>query len=204
MTSTTAPKATKMAATEIAPNLYLGTREDAEALGKRVPDDWACISVTEYRSRYKRKEELPHEPDGALDMPFMTDVPDGWHADRHKLDLIAETIWWRLLYGKKVLVHCIHAQERSPIAVAWYLAWSGEAPSLAVAYERVGKLHPRTERRDKWLRDAKPKRPHPELAGLVAAARSLAVAAPQLREVALAALEKAAIAWAAADLRPRG
>ena len=181
-------------ATEIIPGLFLGTREAAEALGPRVPDDWACISVTEYRSRYKRKEELPNEPDGSLDMPFMTDAPGGWHADRHKLDLIAEMIWWRILHGKKVLVHCIHAQERAPIAVAWYLAWSGEAPSLAYAYELVAKRHPRTERRDKWLRDAVPARRSSELHALLTAARAVAGAAH--RSEALRALETAADAWA--------
>jgi hypothetical protein len=159
-------------ATELTPGFFIGTREDAEALGARVPDDWACISVTEYRSRYKRKEELPNEPDGSLDLPFMTDRPDGWHADRHKLDLIAETIWTRLLLGKRVLVHCIHAQERAPLVGAWYLAWSGEVPSLAGAYDVVMRRHPRTERRDKWLRDAVPRR-RPELAGLLSAARNI-------------------------------
>ena len=187
--------------TEIIPGLFLGTREAAEALGPRVPDDWACISVTEYRSRYKRKEELPNEPDGSLDMPFMTDVPDGWHADRHKLDLIAETIWWRLLHGKKVLVHCIHAQERSPIAVAWYLAWSGEAPSLAHAYAVVAKRHPRTERRDKWLREAVPTRQNSELAALLRAAR--AIAGTPHRSEALRVLETAADAWAMSSSRSK-
>jgi len=145
-------RATTMAATAILPNLFIGTREDAEALGARLPDDWACISVTEYRSRYKRTEELPLEPIGSLDMPFMIDWPDGWHADPHKLDLIAETIWMKLQLGKKVLVHCIHAQERAPLTAAWYLAWSGAAPSILHAYEMITKLHARTERRDKWLR----------------------------------------------------
>ena len=190
-----------MLATEVIPGLFLGTREAAEALGPRVPSDWACISVTEYRSRYKRKEELPNEPEGSLDMPFMTDVPDGWHADRHKLDLIAETIWWRLLHGKKVLVHCIHAQERSPIAVAWYLAWSGEAPSLSYAYEVVAKRHPRTERRDKWLRDAVPARRNRELDALLIAARAI-VGAPH-RSEALRALETAADDWATASSRSK-
>lgn len=190
----------QMRATEVIPRLFLGTREDAEALGPRVPDDWACISVTEYRSRYKRTEELPREPDGSLDLPFMTDVPGGWHADRHKLDLIAETIWFRLQRGKKVLVHCIHAQERSPIAVAWYLAWSGEAPSLAHAYDAVAGIHPRTERRDKWLRDARPSRLNPELRALLAAAQAVAVAAH--RSEAIRALEAAADAWAAASRKP--
>lgn len=192
-------RATTMAATAILPNLFLGTREDAEALGELLPDDWACISVTEYRSRYKRTEELPLEPVGSLDMPFMVDWPDGWHADPHKLDLIAETIWWKLQLGKKVLVHCIHAQERAPLATTWYLAWSGAAPSIARAYEMVAKLHARTERRDKWLRGA-PSKCRPELVALLDAARSLASADPQLRTVALSALETAAIAWAAPRL----
>ena len=185
----------KLAATEVISRLFLGTRQDAEALGKRVPDNWACISVTEYRSRYKRTEELPNEPDGSLDLPFMSDIPDGWHADRHKLDLIAETIWWRLQSGKKVLVHCIQGQERSPLAVAWYLAWCGEASSLSRAYEVVAKLHPRTERRDKWLRGATPTK-RPELLALLGAARVLAVTDPQLRTEALGTLESAAITWA--------
>jgi hypothetical protein len=182
-------------ATEIIPKLFVGTREDAEELGVRVPDDWACVSVTEYRSRYGRKEELPREPEGSLDMPFMVDGPGGWRADGHKLDLIAETIWWRLLHGKKVLVHCVHAQERSPLAVAWYLAWSGAAPSITRAYEIVAKRHPRTERRDKWLLGASPRTRPPELPTLLAAARALAAVDPQLREVALGVLEAAALAW---------
>lgn len=186
-------------ATEITPGLFLGTREDAEALGPRVPDDWACFSVTEYRSRYKRKEELPNEPDGSLDMPFMTDIPGGWHADPHKLDLIAEMIWWRLLHGKKVLVHCIHGQERSPLMIAWYLTWCGTAASISHAYEIVTKLHPRTERRDKWLCGASPKKRAPELVLLIEAARALTVAEPELRSDARDALEAAAIAWTTAS-----
>lgn len=185
----------QMTATEILPKLFLGGREEAEALGPRVPDDWACVSVTEYRSRYKRKEELPREPDGSLDMPFMIDWPDGWHADPHKLDLIAETIWWRLQLGKKVLVHCIHGQERAPLVITWYLAWNGNASSLSRAYETVAQLHPRTERRTKWLRGATPKKRRPELLTLLEAARALAAAPQQLRAPAIEALSSAAAAW---------
>lgn len=189
-----------LAATEILPKLFLGGRTDAEALGARVPEDWACISVTEYRSRYKRREELPHEPEGSLDMPFMADGPDGWHADPHKLNLIAETIWWRLQIGKKVLVHCIHAQERAPLTIAWYLAWSGASPSILRAYETVAKRHPRTERRDKWLRGAGPRRLRPELPALLEAARILGAADPKLRAEAISSLETAALAWASASI----
>jgi hypothetical protein len=190
-----------MTATEILPKLFLGGREDAEALGPRVPDDWACVSVTEYRSRYKRKEELPHEPEGSLDLPFMIDGPGGWHADPHKLDLIAETIWWRLYSGKKVLVHCIHAQERAPLTLAWYLAWSGASPSILRAYETIVKLHPRTERRDKWLRGVAPRKRAPELPALLDAARAVATADLQQSAGAVDALETAAIAWARTSTR---
>jgi hypothetical protein len=148
----------QMAASEILPRLFLGTREDAEALGERVPDDWVCISVTEYRAWYGRKEELPREPIGSLDLPFMVKSNGEWQADPHKLDLIAEIIRMRLHEGKRVLVHCVHGQERSPLTVVWYLAWSGEARSLEAAYDRVVRLHPRTERRDPWLRGAAPSR----------------------------------------------
>jgi hypothetical protein len=186
-----------MGPTEILPNFFIGAREDAEALGTRVPDDWTCISVTEYRSRYGRKEELPHEPVGSLDMPFMADRPGGWHADPHKLDLIAETIWWRLQIGKKVLVHCIHAQERAPLTAVWYLAWSGEASSIDHAYEIVAKLHPKTQRRDnKWLRGVAPKRRRPELGALLEVAREVASADPRRRDGEIDALVTAAIAWA--------
>jgi len=190
-------KLLQMRATEVIPRLFLGGRRDAEALGPRVPDDWACVSVTEYRSRYKRREELPYEPKGSLDMPFMMDGPDGWHADPHKLDLIAETIWWRLQIGKKVLVHCIHAQERTPLVIAWYLAWSGESPSMARAYDTVARLHPRTKRRDKWLRGATPQKCCPMLADLLEAASARATAVPQLRGAATTRLEDAARAWVA-------
>lgn len=194
----TLPTPPAMTATEVLPNLYLGTREDAEALGPRVPDDWACISVTEYRSRYKRTEELPREPDGSLDMPFMADWPGGWHADPHKLDLIAETVWWKIQLGKRVLVHCIRAQERAPLAVAWYLAWSGAAPSMRHAYETIATIHPLTERRDKWVRGAEPRSRRTELDALLAAARELSSVDPRQHAAARDALETAAIAWARA------
>lgn len=159
---------------EILPGLFVGTREDAAALGPSVPDDWTCLSVTEYRARYGRKEELPNEPEGSLDMPFMmVDKAGKWHADNHKLDLIAETIWWKLSLGKKVLVHCVHAQERSPLAIVWYLVWNGSAPSIERAYDAVTRLHARTERRDKWLRGSTPKELLPEQRRMLDAVRDL-------------------------------
>jgi len=60
--------------------------------------------------------------------------------------------------------------------------------------------HTRTERRDKWLHGASPKRRCPELSALLATARAIASADPQRRAGALGALEKAAIAWASPPL----
>jgi len=182
-------------ATAVIPGLFLGTREDAEAFGDRVPDGWACISVTEYRKRYNRAEELPREPSGSLDMPFMMDTPNGWCVDRHKLDLIAETIWHRRLEGKSVLVHCIQAQERSPIAVAWFLAWSGHSASLTQAYDLVARLHPRTERRDKWIQGATPGSEPQELRDLLEASRHLANCDAHQRQPAIESLVSAAARW---------
>ena len=138
--------------TEVVPQLFIGTRFDAEALGAEVPAHWLVISVTEYRARYGRAEELPNEPTGALDVPFMLEGT----ASPKLLDAIAEAIACGLDAGRNVLVHCVHAHERSPLAVAWYLVWSGQAGNIAAAYELVQRKHPRTERRDHWLVGAEP------------------------------------------------
>ena len=133
--------------TEIISRLFVGTREDAEALGTPVPDDWICIAVTEYREKYGRREELPREPQGSIDLPFMLTGK----ADALMLDKIAKTIWQGLLQNKKVLVHCVHAHERSPLAIVWFLMWSGIAQDIDDAYAQVIAAHPSTERRERWL-----------------------------------------------------
>lgn len=137
---------------EIEPRLFVGTREDAAALGTIVPPDWCCISVTEYRAKYGRVEELPNEPLGAIELPFM----QTGEADPAMLDQIAATIDQQLGLGKRVLVHCVHAKERSPLAIAWYLAWAGSV-TLETAYASVAKKHPLTEDRLKWVKRARPR-----------------------------------------------
>jgi hypothetical protein len=141
---------------EIIPQLFVGTREDAAALGAEVPSEWTCISVTEYRAAYGHAEELPNEPLGSIDAPFM--LSEG--ATRGEaLDKIAETIAASMTIGKKILVHCVHAHERSPLAIAWYLIWSGQAATLEVAYAHVSRRHPETENRLKWVQGIYPHRP---------------------------------------------
>ena len=140
--------------TEIIPNLFVGTPEDAAALGAVVPDGWTCISVTEYRARYGRAGEFPNEPVGSVDLPFM--LPG--YAEPHVLDAISEIIKSRLRVGNRVLVHCVHAHERSPLAIVWHLARMGLAPTIEAAHEAVLAKHPTTERRTHWLRGAIPLR----------------------------------------------
>jgi hypothetical protein len=137
--------------TEIEPNLFVGTREDAAALGTAVPPDWCCISVTEYRAKYGRGEELPNEPSGALELPFMITG----QADPVVLDRIAKLVGDQLRSGKRVLVHCVHAHERSPLAIMWYLAWTGRM-TLEIAYTAVMAKHPSTENRLKWVDGVRP------------------------------------------------
>lgn len=140
---------------EVVSHLFLGTREDAEALGAEVPPSWSCISVTEHRAAYGREEELPREPRGAIDLPFM--LVDGALRER-ALDEIAETIAAALDSGRRVLVHCVKADERSPLAIAWYLAWAGIASWPYTAYGVVRDLHHSTEVRSGWVRGLIPGR----------------------------------------------
>jgi hypothetical protein len=141
----------KKTLSEIEPRLFVGTREDAAALGPIVPADWCCISVTEYRAKYGRAEELPNEPLGAIELPFM----QTGKADAAVLDEIATTIERELSAGKNVLVHCVHAHERSPLAIMWYLAWR-EGLLLEIAHARVAAKHPSTENRLKWVQGLNP------------------------------------------------
>lgn len=149
-----APPTPKPEPSEIEDRLFVGTRENAADLGPAVPAGWSCISVTEYRAKYGRSEELPDEPRGAIELPFM----QTGKADAAVLDQIAETIERELAAGKRVLVHCIHAHERSPLAIAWYLHWTGRFATLEIAYAHVVKKHPATEDRLRWVRGVRPGR----------------------------------------------
>jgi hypothetical protein len=133
---------------EIVPNLFVGTADDAASLGTVVPSGWMVISVTEYRVHYGRGEECPREPQGSHDMPFML-----WEGElrRRKLDDIARLIAAGLDAGERVLVHCVKAHERSPLAVTYYLMHFGLVPDVDLAYTLVKRKHPETEDRRHWL-----------------------------------------------------
>jgi protein-tyrosine phosphatase len=135
---------------EIIPGLFVGNRYAAEALGRVVPVGWTCIAVTEYDGRLRtKKNEIPNEPALALRFPFM-DEP--MRSRISMLDQIAVEIDRSLRADKRVLVHGVQANERSPLAIAWYLMWSKRAPDLAAAYDLVYAKHPATELRFEWVR----------------------------------------------------
>lgn len=133
---------------EIVPSLFVGDRYAAEELGAIVPAGWHCISVTEYDGKLRAKNEIPNEPIGSKSFPFM-------HAHGTAriamLDAIADEIAAFRTRDKRVLVHCVHAHERSPLAIAWYLVRHQYARDLGVAYAMVIDKHPRAERRDNWV-----------------------------------------------------
>ena len=107
------------------------------------------ISVTEYDGKLRPKNEIPNEPIGSVSRPFM--ASDG-AARIRMLDEIARDIGAALAVGRLVLVHCVQAHERSPLAIAWYLVKSKQAADLNAAYGIVCAKHPPTERRDAWTR----------------------------------------------------
>ena len=134
---------------EIVPGLYVGDRYAAESLGRFVPPGWHCISVTEYDGKLRPKNEIPNEPIGSCSRPFMS---ISGAARIRMLDGIAGEIEAAIAAGKNVLVHCVQAHERSPLAIAWYLVKSKQAADLNAAYGIVCAKHPPTERRDAWTR----------------------------------------------------
>ncbi len=141
--------------TEIVPGLFVGDRYAAENLGvfiggfvQVVPKDWHVISVTEYDGVRREKNEIPNEPAGASSKPFM----DKHNAARiAMLDDIASEIQGFRMADKRVLVHCVQAKERSPLAIAWYLWRFQYARDLDAAYAIVIAKHPITQRRDAWV-----------------------------------------------------
>jgi hypothetical protein len=124
---------------EIIPNLFIGDKFDAEKLGNA--EGWLIIAVTEYEN------EIPNEPSEAIRRPFMR----GDLADTAVLDEIGLIIGASIHHGKKVLVHCVHAHERSPLAIAWYLVQHFKAKDLNEAYDMIIAKHPTAVRRLYWL-----------------------------------------------------
>jgi protein-tyrosine phosphatase len=129
---------------EIVKNLYLGDYQDALSLGPTVPRGWSILAVTEYLN------ETPNEPKGAKISPFMGFPPK---SDEARMDVLAENAQWisrQLAVSDKVLVHCSHGHERSPLQIVWYLH-GYRGMTLDDAYNLVIKKHPTAVRRLYWI-----------------------------------------------------
>jgi len=128
-----------MAYNKIIENLFIGDLEDAKKFRQNKPDG-VILCVLENRP--------PDEPFKAYHIPIITDS-DHVHTDQ--LDHIAYFLETLLAKRCNVLVHCMAGMERSPLAVAYYIAYSKGIP-IEEAYKIVINGRPQTMIRTQWLR----------------------------------------------------
>ncbi len=117
--------------TEIVPNLYVGNQDDARYF------DGSILCVSDVKPF--------QEPPRAIWLPILSDG----RADQHQLDASTAIIAGALRSGQPILVHCGAGIERSPLAVAWYLARHGM--SLDDAYKLLRSKRPEVQDRRGWL-----------------------------------------------------
>lgn len=124
---------------EIIPQLFLGDLEDSKLFRRNKPEG-VILCVLENRPQ--------DEPFKAYHIPIITES-DHVHTDQ--LDHISYFL--EILIAKRcdVLVHCMGGMERSPLAVAYFIAYSKGIP-LEEAYKIVKKGRPQTMDRSIWLR----------------------------------------------------
>lgn len=124
---------------KIIENLFLGDLEDAKNFRQDKPDG-VIICVLENRPM--------DEPFKAYHIPT---IIENDYVNTEQLDHIA--FFLETLLEKKcdVLVHCFAGMERSPLTVAYYLAYS-KGIHIDEAYKIVKKNRPQTMDRTMWLR----------------------------------------------------
>ena len=121
---------------EIVPGLSLGTFDAAQAT---ISDFVICV----------------HENPVVLTTPngrgaWIPIMESEGRASHGRLAAVATLIDAELLAGRRVLVHCHHGVERSPLAVAWFLT-TKHGMTIDSAYRLVMERHPRTQDRRRWL-----------------------------------------------------
>src|SRR3990172_11102387 len=122
---------------KIIDNLFVGDLQDAKTFRDSKPDG-VILCVLE-----RRPEE---EPFKAYHIPIITQS-DHVHTDQ--LDHIAFFLETLLAKRCDVLVHCAAGMERSPLAVAYFLAYSKGIP-IEEAYKIVKRGRPQTQERTGW------------------------------------------------------
>lgn len=124
---------------EIIKNLYLGDLEDAKIFRRNKPDG-VIICVLENRPQ--------DEPFKAYHIPIITESD---HVHTEQLDHIAFFLETLLTKNCEILCHCMAGMERSPLVVAYFIAYSKGIP-LEEAYKIVKKGRPQTMDRTVWLK----------------------------------------------------
>ena len=129
---------------QIVERLWVGDLDDA----LRTPAGWVNINVA-----YEHLQRLPK----AIYLPFMLPVGiAGLVINSFLLNLAADMIDENLSSGKTVLVNCNMGQERSPLAVVWYL-YRKKGLSIDEAYKLVASKRPQIWDRRAWLESLVPR-----------------------------------------------
>lgn len=122
-----------MTGSEVYPGLWVGDSGDADFFpGER-------INV--------REGECSHKPK-CLHIPVF-DLRTG-HARMGQLEVIAAIVDGALRAGKKVMVHCLEGNERSPLAAMWFLH-RRKGMTLDEAWSVVSLARAQAKDRREWL-----------------------------------------------------
>lgn len=124
---------------KIIDHLYIGSLQDAIQF-RQDKLDAVILCVLENRPG--------NEPFKAYHIPIIT---ESGHVHMDQLNHIAFFLEALLKKETDVLLHCAAGMERSPLAVAYYIAYS-KGISIEEAYEIVKKGRPQTMDRRVWLR----------------------------------------------------
>jgi len=118
-----------------------------------IGDMWDRLAATQMDVIINVLEDP--DPTEQFDREFVVPIAsvgiDGQiHANHNALNRVAEAIHKNMKAGKKVMVHCAAGQERSPLAVVWFLH-TKRGMDLEAAYDMVRSKRPQTMDCLDWL-----------------------------------------------------
>lgn len=129
---------------EIIPGLWIGDLDDALAIHKTREFDLICV-LESWLGRWVNMR---------IWQPLLGGTETG-QVKQRSLNKVARFIEALLELDQKVLVFCGYGEERSVLAVAWYLVWSKRVKDLDAAYELIKLKRPQARDRRAWI-EAKP------------------------------------------------
>jgi len=136
---------------KIMENLYIGNILEAIKYGEDFDIIINCMGSGEAYSDEKKGYNVLKHPIliRASTYRLSADFEDDY-ADPYTMDFIAKIIH-DTINSKKILVHCAAGEERSPLAVIWYIHKYSNM-NIDDSYEFIRKQHPQTLDRRSWLR----------------------------------------------------